>query len=315
MDEKDVVIVGGGPGGLSALVYAVRNGLDAILIEKGRCGGLVTEAPHVDNYLGVRGSTGLELAEKFREHASDYASLNEFEEVTNIEMSDDSFTITTSKAGYGARAVIIGTGSRHSMLAVPGERKYAGRGVSYCATCDGFFFRQKEVVVIGGGNTAVMDALHLNELGCRVKLIHRKAELRAECALKDAVADTDIETIWNSGVMEILGGDVVSGVRIRDMSGDAEREISAEGIFVSIGEIPNNGLLLSLGAEVDDKGYAVTDPFQRTSVSRVYAVGDISGGVKQIVVACSEGSVAALAAFEDLKNPYWSTCSLPSAEK
>lgn len=309
MDDKDVIIVGGGPGGLSAAVYAARNGLSTLVFDRGRCGGLVTEAPHVDNYLGIEKINGLELAERFRTHAARYAELREFEEVGSIEREDISFVINTAKGQYRSGAVIIATGSRHARLGVPGEAELAGKGVSYCATCDGFFFRDKDAIVVGGGNTAVIDAIHLHGLGSRVRLLHRKAELRAESALKDALEERKIDVIWNSVLTDISGEDRVCGVKLRNTVNGTERAISVDGVFVSVGEIPNNSLARALGVELDERGFVRSDPFQRTTVERVYAVGDIAGGVKQIIVACSEGAVAALAAFEDLTKPYWSTRS------
>jgi len=310
MGTKDVIIIGGGPGGLSASIYCVRNGLESLVIEKGICGGLVAEAPWIENYLGFEGLKGMELAEKFKDHARKYADINEFEEVVGIESTEPGFTITTDKAAYESRALILATGSRHSKLNILGEEELQGKGVSYCATCDGFFFRGKRVLVVGGGNTAVMDAIHLHDIGCRIKLMHRKDELRAECALKDAMEERGIEMIWNSALEEISEDGSEKLVRIRNLATGEERDERFDGIFISVGEIPNNRLAGELGLEMDEKGYVKTDRFQRTNVNNVYAVGDITGGVKQIIVACGEGAVAALAAFEDLINPYWDTCKV-----
>jgi thioredoxin reductase (NADPH) len=310
MEIKDVLIIGGGPGGLSASIYCVRNGLRTLVIEKGMCGGLVSEAPWIENYLGFEGLKGINLAEKFKDHALKYADINEFEEVLNIEQNDTGFTVKTDKAAYETRALILATGSRHSKLNIPGEEEFHGKGVSYCATCDGFFFREKRVLVVGGGNSAVMDAIHLHDIGCRVSLIHRKNELRAECALKDAIQERGIEIIWNSVLEEISAEGSEKLVRTRNLSTGEDRDERFDGIFISVGEIPNNRLAVEMKLEMDEKGYVKTDRFQRTNMHNVYAVGDITGGVKQIIVACGEGAVAALAAFEELINPYWNTCKV-----
>lgn len=218
MLTKDVIIIGGGPGGLSASIYCIRNGLKTLVIEKGMCGGLVTEAPWIENYLGFEGLKGMDLAEKFKEHALKYADINEFEEVMKVEPTGTGFAITTDKASYETRALILATGSKHSKLNIPGEEEFRGKGVSYCATCDGFFFREKRVLVVGGGNSAVMDAIHLHDIGCRVSLIHRKDELRAECALKDSMREREIEIIWNSVMEEISEDGSQKKVRIRNLT-------------------------------------------------------------------------------------------------
>ena len=310
MEIRDVVIIGGGPGGLSASIYCIRNGLRTLVIEKGICGGLVAEAPWIENYLGFEGLKGMDLAEKFKDHARKYADIREFEEVLNIELRDKGFLITTDKETYETRSLILATGSRHSKLNIPGEDEFQGKGVSQCATCDGFFFRGKRVLVIGGGNSAVMDAIHLHDIGCTVKLIHRRDELRAECALKDAMDDRGIEKIWNSVLEEISEEGPEKVVKIRNLTTGVDRDERFDGIFISVGDIPNNQLAKDMGLVLDEKGYVLTDRFQRTNIPNIYAVGEITGGVKQIIVACGEGAVAALAAFEDLINPYWNTCKV-----
>jgi len=310
MEESDVIIIGGGPGGLSAAIYTVRNGLKTLLLEKGMCGGMAGEAPWIENYLGFEGLPGMELAGKFRDHAAKYADIRESVEVRDITESDGTFKITTSSGPFTAKALILATGSTHSKLRVKGEEELAGRGVSYCAVCDGFFFRGKRVLVVGGGNSAVMDAVHLHDVGCLVTLVHRKNELRAECALKDAVEERGIGIIWESEVTEILGEDRVSGVLIRNNVTGGSEKMDLDGVFISVGEVPNNSLAVKMGVKLDERGYIGTDRFQRTSVRRIYAVGDIAGGVKQVIVAAGEGAVAAMAAFEDLIKPYWSTCKV-----
>jgi len=310
MEDADVIIIGGGPGGLSAAIYAVRNGLKTIILEKGLCGGLAGEAPWIANYLGFTGLTGMELVGKFRDHAAKYADIRESEEVQDVIENDGTFTITTNRGSFTSKTLILATGSTHSKLGVKGEEELAGKGVSYCAVCDGFFFRGKKVLVVGGGNSAVMDAIHLHDVGCEVTLIHRKNELRAECAVKDAAEERGIGMIWESEVTEILGEDRVMGALVRNNANGMSEKRDFDGVFVSVGEVPNNQLAVKMGLKLDEGGYITTDRFQRTSVKRLYAVGDITGGVKQVIVAAGEGAVAAMAAFEDLIDPYWSTCKI-----
>lgn len=304
MEKKEVVIIGGGPAGLSAGVYSVRNGLETLIIEKGTCGGLAAEAPWIENYLGFEGIKGMELTERFKSHASKYVDIHEIEAVRGIAKSEG-FIVTTDKDIYTASALIFAMGTTHSKLGVKGERELAGRGVSYCATCDGFFFKQKDVLVVGGGNSAVIDAIHLHDIGCKVTLIHRRDELRAEQSLQKTLLDRGIGVIWNSVVEGIEGNDTVTGVKIRKGPGDKIQELKFDGIFVSVGETPNNELAKAINVDLDEKGYLVTDKRQVTNIARIYGAGDITGGLKQVVVACAEGAVAASSAYEDIKNPYW----------
>lgn len=318
MQSYEVIIVGAGPAGLSAGIYSVRNGLRTIIIDQGMGGGGVANAPQIENYLGFESIKGMELAEKFKGHASKYVDIHEGEQVTDIETDIDKaqepgFIVTTDQAKYKAGALILATGTTHRKLGVNGEEEFAGRGVSYCATCDGFFFKGKKVLVVGGGNSAVIDAIHLHDLGCKVTLIHRRDELRAEKSLQKGLFDRGIEVVWNSILEEIKGGNVVTGASIRTKTGDGSNEnnssqlsdLKFDGVFISIGETPNSQLAKALGLNLDGRGYIMTDKRQCTNIPKVYAAGDITGGVKQIIVACGEGAIAAISAYEDLKNPYW----------
>lgn len=304
MEEKDVIIIGGGPAGLSAGIYSIRNGLKTIIIDKGVCGGLAAEAPWIENYLGFEGIKGMELTEKFKSHASKYVDINETETINEIKKTED-FIVTTDKNKYTATALILAMGTTHTKLGVKGESELTGKGVSYCATCDGFFFKQKKVLLIGGGNSSVIDAIHLHDIGCKVTLIHRRDKLRAEQSLQKTLFDRGIEVIWNSVVEEIKGNNVVTGVKIRNKLEDKIQELEFNGIFISIGEKPSNELAKVISVNLDENGYIVTDKRQGTNVPRVYSAGDITGGVKQIIVACAEGAIAANSAYEDIKNPYW----------
>lgn len=305
MEEYDTLIIGGGPAGLTAGIYATRAGLKAIVLEGKTAGGLVAESPAIENYPGFQSIDGMKLAEKFKNHALKYVQIKEIEPVQDIKKEGGHFTLRTARGEYHGKSVIIATGSEHRHLGVPGEEELYGRGVSYCSTCDGFFFKGKKVLVVGGGNTAVGDAIYLKGIGCDVTLIHRRDQLRAEKALQEKMFSMNIPVIWDSVVEEIVGDGKVSGAKIRNKKTGEVRVEDASAIFISIGEKPNTELAVKLGAELTEDSYLKVDRGMRTSVRYVYAAGDVTGGVKQIVTAAAEGATAALSAYEDLTNPYW----------
>ena len=305
MEEYDTVIIGGGPAGLSAAIYAVRAGLKAIVLEGKTAGGLVGESPEIENYPGFTSIDGMKLADKFKKHALHYVEIREIDPVMDIVRENGDFIIKTERAEFRAKTIILATGSEHRHLGIPGEEEFSGRGVSYCSTCDGFFFRNKKVLVVGGGNTAVGDAIYLKGIGCDVTLVHRRNALRAEKALQDKLFSLDIPVLWDSELVEIFGDSKVKGAKVKNRNTGDISEVSAEGIFVSIGEDPNNELAKKLGVKLADDGYVIIDRFSRTNVPGVYAAGDLTGGVKQIVTAAAEGATAALSAYEDINNPYW----------
>ncbi len=305
MEEYDTVIIGAGPAGLNAAIYATRAGLNAIVLDGKTAGGLVAESPAIENYLGFTSIEGMKLSAKFKTHALQYTRVNEIEPVTDIKRENGDFTVKTEREEYRAKTIILATGSEHRHLNIPGEAEFSGRGVSYCSTCDGFFFRNKKTLVIGGGNTAVGDAIYLKGIGCDVTLIHRRNALRAEKALQDKLFSLGIPVIWDSELTEIYGEGKVNGAKLRNRKTGEISDIEAEGIFISIGEDPNNQLAKALGVKLADDGYVIIDRFSRTNVPGVYAAGDLTGGVKQIITAAAEGAAAALSAYEDINNPYW----------
>ncbi|OYT67523.1 thioredoxin-disulfide reductase [ANME-1 cluster archaeon ex4572_4] len=307
--DYDLVVVGAGPAGLTAGIYGARSGLETVVLEKGICGGLSNEAPEIENYPGFKKVAGLELAERMKEQAAEFAELKELEAVEKIEQvrgeeekrrKKEEMKVVTEKGSYVAKAVIFCTGTRHRKLGAAGEDEFLGRGVSYCATCDGFFFRNKQVAVVGGGDSAVREALHLKKLGCEVTLIHRRDKLRAEPFLQKRLKEAGVPVLWNSVVLEIKGDSRVRSVLRFDKERESEEVVEVEGVFVSVGEEPANELALQLGVELNQSGYVVTDKNQRTNLERVYAAGDLTGGVRQVVVACAEGAVAATSAYNDL---------------
>ncbi len=299
----ELIIVGGGPAGLSAGIYGARRGLKTLILEKAVAGGLAGEAPLVENYPGLDAIRGMELVEKLKAHAAKYVELREFEPVKDIEVGKD-FLVRTEKGEYPTRALILATGTTHRKLGVKGENEFFGKGVSYCATCDGFLFKGKKVAVVGGGNSAAMEAIYLDSVGCDVTLIHRRDKLRAEDYLRRNL-EGKIDIRLNSVVEEITGNNFVKRVRIHNTKENTKKDLEVAGVFVSIGDDPNSEIAAKIGISLDEEGYIITDKTQRTNIPRIYAAGDVTGGVKQIVVACSKGAVAALSAFEDFRNPYW----------
>ncbi|MCW3133729.1 MAG: thioredoxin-disulfide reductase [Methanophagales archaeon] len=301
--DYDLIVVGAGPAGMTAGMYGVRSGLETLVIEKGICGGLSNEAPEIENYPGFKKVRGMELAEKMKEQVSEYVEIREQEKVEKIERSgqDNDLVVFTEKGSYVTRAAVISTGTKHRRLGVKGEAEFLGKGISYCATCDGFFFRDKSVIVVGGGDSAVREALYLKNIGCEVTLIHRRGKLRAEQHLQKNLEKAGVRILWNSVVKEIRGDKAVRSITRFDKDRGIEDELSVEGVFISIGEEPVNELAAQMGIKTNDNGYIITDKNQRTNLERVYAAGDITGGVRQIVVACAEGAIAATSAYNDLQ--------------
>ncbi len=298
----DVIVIGAGPAGLNASIYAKRAGLSVILLEKTGAGGAIAKSWEVENYLGFPSIKGMELAEKFAEHGAKYAEIRSFEEIEKIEHGKNGiFKVKSSGGEYEGRAIVIATGSSYKKLDVPGESKFNGKGVSYCATCDGYFFRGKKVAVVGGGNTALTDAAYLHDVGCDVTMIHRRNEFRAEKAVQQKIFDRKIKVLWDSIVLEIKGEGKVSGLHLKNVKTGTESDLAVDGVFVAVGEVPQNEIAKMLGVELTEVGYVKTGTRQRTNVPCVYAAGDITGEMKQLIVAAAQGAVAATSAWEDLK--------------
>jgi thioredoxin reductase (NADPH) len=303
-DIYDLAIIGSGPAGFAAGVYAGRSGLKTVILEKQMAGGQVAISPSIENWPGEKDISGPDLTMKFREHAQSYVEIKEFSEVESVK-KEDIFIITTAEGEIKTKAMIIATGADHRKLGVPGEEKLNGRGISYCATCDGFFFKGKEVLVVGGGSTALLYAIYLNNIDCKVTLVHRRDQFRGEKALQDQVKAQNIELILDTVVEEFIGEEQLEKVKLKNMKTGETTEIKRDGTFIAVGEIPRNEVAASLGVELDEEGYIKVDRRMTTSVPGVFAAGDITGGLKQIVVATGEGAIAATSAFEDLMEPYW----------
>ena len=300
MNQYDIIIIGAGPGGLTAGIYAGRQGTKNLIIDKGLAGGIGREVPEMENYPGFESISGLELVKIMKEQAQKNCELHENEEVKDIKKENGIFHVKTDKDNYITRSIILATGSSHRHLNVTGEEKFLGRGVSYCATCDGLFFQNRNVIMVGGGNTALQEGIYLNNLGANVSIVHRRDEFRAQKHLQDIVKSEGIKTILNSTVEEIKGEMVVESVVLKNVKTDELKEIPTDGIFISVGYIPHTELAEQLNVNLDETGHIITDKNQKTNVDYVYAVGDVCAGLKQWVVACGEGAVAATSAFKDI---------------
>ncbi len=291
---KDMIIAGAGPAGLTAALYAARAGLDVLVLERVFAGGQIARAHLVENYPGFpEGISGVELGLKLKEQAEKHGAQIETSEVSEFRLSENEKLLVTAGGEYSAKTVVLAMGARYKSLGLRSEKKYVGRGVSYCATCDGAFFRGKEVAVIGGGNTALEDALYLTGFCSRIYVVHRRDALRGEAALqKSALASDKIEFLWNSELDEVLGAEAVTGMRVRSSKTDEKREISLSGVFVAIGQQPETSALAGV-VDMDDAGYILADSAMRTSVPGVFAAGDIvQKSLRQVVTACSDGAVA-----------------------
>jgi len=303
--KYELAIVGAGPAGYSAAIYAVRAGIETVVFDKGIGGGLASVSPNIENYPGFESITGMELMEKMKQHASRYTNIHFSEEVENVIKSDNGFVVKTINDSYNVKAVLLCTGTEYRKLNIPGEKELTGRGVSYCATCDGFFFKGKKVAVIGGGNTAVVEAIYLKQIGCKeVNLIHRRDQLRAERAYEKEAQEKKIKIHFNKVVEEIKGNGKVESLVLKDTKTDEKTKLAVDGVFISIGEVPQNSLARKLGVKLDEKGYVLVDKKGRTNVKGVYAAGDITNGLRQVVTACAEGAIAALTVTEVLGKKY-----------
>ena len=295
----DLVIVGGGPGGLSAGIYAMRAALKTVLIEKGLPGGQINLTESVENYPGFENLSGFDLSQKFLQHAKSYGLEVRQEEVAVVEPGLEFHSVRLVNGEIlNTHAVILGTGGSPRKLGVSGELEYYGKGVSYCATCDGFFFRDKTVVVVGGGDTALEEALYLAKITRQVYLAHRRDAFRGSRILQQRVlAEGKIDVLWNTVVTEIKADDQgVHGVALQDTQTGASRELAADGVFIFIGFIPNNQLVPA-GIRMDHDGYVETDEKCETNLPGIFVIGDLRQKyAKQIVLAAADGCTAALAA-------------------
>lgn len=289
----DLVIIGGGPGGLTAGIYAQRSRLNTILIEKEMVGGQIAVSDVIENYPGFPSISGAGLMEKFEEHAKGLGLEIRFDEVLNITLDGNVKVLKTSEGELRAKAVIISTGAKPKRLGVPGERELTGKGVSYCATCDGPFFRGRSVIVVGGGDTAVKEAVYLSKLAAKVSLVHRREKFRAEkMHLERAEATANIEFLRSHVLKEIKGeGGVVTGAVVYDLKTSESRVVAVEGVFVFVGINPTTDFA---DVEKDDGGFIKTNQMMETNIPGIYAVGDCrTTPLLQVATAVGDGAIAA----------------------
>ncbi len=302
--ETDVVIVGGGPAGLTAGIYTVRSGLRTAVIEKDALGGQVALTPIVENYPGFAQVGGKTLVDIMVTHALQYVQIFQGEEVLEIKPGTP-IEVSTTRRKFLTKTVLLATGATHRHLGAPGEQQFSGRGVSYCETCDGPLFKGRKVIMVGGGNSAVTEALYLKHMGVSVTLVHRRDTLRAQDVLASQLQANDIPVIWNTKVKSILGKERVQKVVLENLKDGKTTEMAVDGVFISIGYEPAVGLAQKIGIPLNSEGYIDHDAFHRTNVPGIYSAGDVEGGYKQIVTATGQGAAAAMTIFEDLINPYW----------
>ncbi len=301
----DLIIIGGGPAGLAAGIYAVRFGLETLILERSEISGQISMADIVENYPGFPSISGLELMEKYRTHAQEVGVKTRIAEVLSVRTEGTKKIVSTDGGDLEAKALIIATGANPKHLNVPGEKELTSKGVSYCAICDGPFFKNKTVIVVGGGNSAVTDALLLSKVAQKVYLVHRRDCLRAAKVLQERVAATpNIELILNTLVLEIVGSGEgikkVEKVILQDLNSKESRELSTNGVFIYVGIHPNTEFV---SVEKNNEGFIKTDRWMETSEKGIYAAGDCRDTpIWQLVAAVSDGAIAATAANEYINN-------------
>ena len=295
-NNYDVVIIGGGPAGLAAGLYTSRARLSSLLIEKGMVGGQIAFAEQIDNYPGFpEGIAGVKLGELLHQQATKYGLKTIIAEATAVELRENQKVVKTSEGNFIGQAVIIASGSERNKLGVSGEEEFTGKGVSYCATCDAFFFREQPVAVVGGGNAAISEALYLSKFASRVIVVHRRQELRATRILQErAFAEPKIEFLWNTVVEAIEGEGMVRRLKLRNVLTGEKFTLDTAGIFIAVGFKPNTGYLKGV-LPLDSAGAIVTNEKMETGIPGIFAAGDIrSNSVRQVIAAAGDGATAAI---------------------
>jgi len=297
----DLIIIGGGPGGISAAIYASRANLDILILEKTYAGGQIATTASMENYLGFPAISGIEFGERLEEHAKSAGVEITFEEVIEMNIKGVLKKITTTENIYHSRTVILGMGAQPRKLGIPGEAELRGRGVSYCATCDGAFFKERDVVVIGGGDTACDEAMYLSAVCSKVYLVHRRDKLRARGIIAEKVKNhPKIEVVWDSLIEEITAENVVTGINVKNKKTNETRHIPASGIFIAVGIVPQTQLVREQFG-INEADPLETDLCMRTSILGVYAIGDIrSTPLRQVITAAADGALAVYAVQEYL---------------
>ncbi|GAA6237784.1 thioredoxin-disulfide reductase [Apilactobacillus timberlakei] len=300
MEKYDVIVIGAGPGGMTAALYASRANLSVLMIDRGIYGGQMNNTAEIENYPGFKSILGPDLAKKMYEGSINFGAKYAYGTVESIEQSGKNKIVKTDQDSYETGSVIIGTGSQYRKLGVEGEDEYGGKGVSYCAVCDGAFFKNREVVVIGGGDSAISEALYLAGITSKVTVIHRRDQLRAQKVLQDrAFANDKINFIWNTNVTEIIGDNMkVTGVKTLNNQTNETDVVDANGVFIYVGNNPMTEPFNNLNI-TDDKGWIKTNERMETSVPGVFAIGDVrSKELRQVATAVGDGGIAGQNAFE-----------------
>lgn len=302
----DLVIIGGGPAGLSAAIYAIRYGLDVIVLEKNEISGQIASTDIVENYPGFTSINGMELMERFKEHALDAGVTIQSSEVLNVKNEGKIKIVSTDSGELEAKSVIIATGANPRHLGIPREEELIGRGVSYCATCDGPFFVNLNVVVVGGGDSAITDALILSKIAKKVYIVHRRDSLRAVKIMQDrAFSANNIEFIWDTVVEEIVGSNNLEKVVLKNVKSGEVKEMQIDGVFIYVGIQPNTDFV---DVDKNQSGFIITNDRMETSADGIYAAGDCrETSLRQVVTAAGDGAVAALATYEYVTGTWSST--------
>ena len=305
-DEKkyDVIIIGAGPGGMTTALYASRANLKVVMLDRGAYGGNLNNTASIVNYSGFKDVQGPELAEKMYQGATQFGAEYAYGTVTSVTVDGQLKKVTTDMGDtFVAPVMVVATGSDHRKLGVPGEEEFSGRGVSYCAVCDGAFFKDKHLVVVGGGDSAVEEGLYLTRLAAKVTVLVRRDELRAQPMLQDeAVKNAKMEFIYNTSVTEIVGDDVkVTGVKTHNNKTGADGELAADGVFIYVGNVPLTKPFTDLGI-LDDQGWVKTDTLMKTSVPGIFAIGDVrETPLRQIATAVGDGAIAGQQVYQYIK--------------
>ncbi|MGP4116262.1 thioredoxin-disulfide reductase [Levilactobacillus zymae] len=303
MKTYDVIVIGAGPGGMTGALYASRANLSVLMLDRGIYGGQMNNTAAIENYPGFKSVLGPDLAKDMYDGATQFGAEFAYGSVERIEDHGDHKVVKTDDGDYAAKAVLIATGSEYKKLGVPGEDEYGGRGVSYCAVCDGAFFKNREVVVVGGGDSAVEEGLYLAGIASKVTIVVRRDQLRAQKILQDrAFANEKIEFVWNTNVTEIQGDKMkVTGVATHNNQTGEDGHIDANGVFIYVGTLPMTDAFKGLGI-TDDAGWIKTDDHMATAVPGVFAIGDVrQKDLRQITTAVGEGGTAGQAAFAYLE--------------
>jgi thioredoxin reductase (NADPH) len=300
MESYDMIIIGGGPAGLSAGIYAGRRKLKVIILSE-NLGGQMAYAHIVENYPGIDSISGVELSEKMKAQAERCGCIFRFESVVSMDLKGDVKKVKTRDNEYSAKAIIIATGCKYKKLEAEGEDKFIGKGVSYCSTCDGPLFEGKKVAVIGGSDTAVKSALYLKDIASEVYLVHRRDQLRAEETNQENLKKSKVKIIWNSVVEKIDGDSLVRKIILKNVNTEEKQEIMLDGVFIEVGEVPTTEVAKSLGIDINDKNFIKVGSKFETNIPGVYAAGDVTGSMAQIITAAAGGADAATEAYLYMK--------------